>query len=503
MRIYNNAPQTQIKTPNFRGPLDAPLTQGLAVLNTNPMLNASLVDVFAMGLPRTIVEYRERNKYAGFEMAFREFTGTFIACFSAGLFGQMINKTMSKRLQPEVKVNENSWASNNAIEVLNEINETDKNKSYSEKLFASLSGLNKNKEQEWKNVNWSKIEWYDKDSWNNINWENKEFEGIHKRMKSEKSIVETFDRLITDKNISKKDAKHLQEILAERVINVLGAENNVTVKSGDKSITSTVHNVLRDAIDMGKNVFSTNEADKIISKLKKLNKAKTLGALALSVVLALTNQAINRYITQKRTGSKEFVGNMNYESHLSEGKQVDKKKNLNFNKILASAGFVAMLAKVMNIKNVKDFFKKLEFTGPTTSGNAIKTVYGALILGRFFASKDNTELRETVVRDYLGFLNWLVLGGFVAKGVGNLLDRDRKDLFNTSKEGKGVKHWLNDVSLKTHSEIVAQGGKDVKKNLRKLNIAHISGLAYSALMLGILLPKLNIAMTKHNQKGLV
>ena len=62
MRIYNNAPQTQIKTPNFRGPLDAPLTQGLAVLNTNPMLNASLVDVFAMGLPRTIVEYRERNK---------------------------------------------------------------------------------------------------------------------------------------------------------------------------------------------------------------------------------------------------------------------------------------------------------------------------------------------------------------------------------------------------------------------------------------------------------
>lgn len=160
-----------------------------------------------------------------------------------------------------------------------------------------------------------------------------------------------------------------------------------------------------------------------------------------------------------------------------------------------------MLAKVMNIKNTKDFFKKLEFTGPTTSGNAIKTVYGALILGRFFASKDNTELRETVVRDYLGFLNWLVLGGFVAKGVGNLLDKDRKALFNTSKEGKGVKHWLNDVSLKTHSEIVAQGGKDIKKNLRKLNVAHISGLAYSALMLGILLPKLNISMTKHKQKN--
>ena len=483
MKVYNNTPQTQFRTPNFRGPIDAPLTQGLAALSTNPMLNASLVDVFAMGLPRTIVEYKERNKYAGFEMAFREFTGTFIACFSAGLFGQMINKTMSKRIQPEIKVNENSWASNNTIDVLNQINKSGKN--YSKNLFNSLSGLNKNEEQ----------------AWNNLKWDNKEFEGVHNKIKSEQSIIETFDKLISDEKLSKNDSKNLQNILTERVINAVGAESNITLKSGDKSITSTVQNILRDSIDMGKNVFSAKESEKTIVKLKKLNKVKTLGALTLSIVLALTNQAINRYITQKRTGSKEFVGNMDYESHIGNNSQTDKKKNLNFNKVLASAGFVAMLAKVMNIKNTKDFFKKLEFTGPTTSGNAIKTVYGALILGRFFASKDNTELRETVVRDYLGFLNWLVLGGFVAKGVGNLLDKDRKALFNTSKEGKGVKHWLNDVSLKTHSEIAAQGGKDIKKNLRKLNVAHISGLAYSALMLGILLPKLNISMTKHKQKN--
>lgn len=499
MKVYNNAPQTQFRTPNFRGPIDAPLTQGLAALSTNPMLNASLVDVFAMGLPRTVVEYKERNKYAGFEMAFREFTGTFIACFSAGLFGQMINKTMSKRIQPEIKVNENSWASNNTIDVLNDINKSGKN--YSKNLFNSLSGLNKNEEQPWNKINWDKIEWYDKKAWNNLTWDNKDFEGVHNKIKSEKSIIEAFDKLISDKNLSKNDSKNLQNILTERVINAVGAESNITLKSGDKAITSTVQNILRDSIDMGKNVFSGNESEKAIAKLKKLNKVKTLGALTLSVALALTNQAINRYITQKRTGSKEFVGNMDYESHIGNNSQTDKKKNLNFNKVLASAGFVAMLAKVMNIKNAKDFFKKLEFTGPTTSGNAIKTVYGALILGRFFASKDNTELRETVVRDYLGFLNWLVLGGFVAKGVGNLLDKDRKDLFNTSKDGKGVKHWLNDVSLKTHSEIAAQGGKDVKKNLRKLNIAHISGLAYSALMLGILLPKLNISMTKHKQKN--
>lgn len=141
---------------------------------------------------------------------------------------------------------------------------------------------------------------------------------------------------------------------------------------------------------------------------------------------------------------------------------------------------------------------KLEFNGAATGGNAIKTTYGTLILGRIFAAKDSTELRETNVRDYLGFLSWLVLGGFVAKGVGQMLDSNRTNLFNITKQGKGIKHWLRDISLKSQKEIIAQGG-NVQQNLRKLNIAQLSGIAYSAIMLGILLPKLNIWMTKHHK----
>ena len=160
--------------------------------------------------------------------------------------------------------------------------------------------------------------------------------------------------------------------------------------------------------------------------------------------------------------------------------------------------FVLMLTKVMGVKKPIDFVKKLEFDGPATSGNAIKTIYGTLILGRIFASKDSTELRETNVRDYLGFLNWLVLGGFVAKGVGQVLNPKQDKLFNISKKGKGIGHWLKDVSLKSQKEIIAQGG-NVKANLRKLNIAQMSGIAYSAIMLGVLLPKLNIWMTRRGK----
>jgi len=38
--------------------------------------------------------------------------------------------------------------------------------------------------------------------------------------------------------------------------------------------------------------------------------------------------------------------------------------------------------------------------------------------------------------------------------------------------------------------------KAISKNLKQLNIAQLSGIAYSAVMLGVLLPKLNIWMTK-------
>ena len=161
---------------------------------------------------------------------------------------------------------------------------------------------------------------------------------------------------------------------------------------------------------------------------------------------------------------------------------------------------IAMVVGVMKVKNPKDFVKKLEFTGPVTSGNAIKTVYASTIVGRFLAADNTTELRESVTRDYFGFLNWLVFGGFAAKGVANLLDKDRKNLFNVTKEGKGLKHWLNDLNLKTHAEIAAKGKDFAKKNIWKLNAAHVAGLAYSAITLGILLPMINDKMTKYKAR---
>ena len=116
------------------------------------------------------------------------------------------------------------------------------------------------------------------------------------------------------------------------------------------------------------------------------------------------------------------------------------------------------------------------------------------------AADNGTELRESMTRDYLGFLNWLVFGGFAAKGVANLLDKQGKDLFNYSKEGKGLKHWLNDMTLKSHNEVASKGKEFAKKNMWKVNLAQGAGIAYSAITLGILLPMMNAKITEHKSK---
>ena len=463
-------------TPNFTSAMGG-LSKALYTLSNNDMLNASFVDIFAMDTPRTIVETKNRGKQAGIEMGFREYTGTFIAEFSAALFAVIASKFISKKLTPNIKVNSGSWITNNGLDVFSDIyNKSDKTpKSYVENLLNSMSGQ--------------------------VGSKSKNFADITQNKKQ--SVIEKLTNLITDKSMDKKTNKKILTEIQDEIINILGADNSIKIKSGKNEVTSNLTHILRDIVDSGRNIFFSETKQlpsEIISKLKRMNNLRIGIAIPLSMGLAITNQYLNRHLTKKRTGIDNFVGENGYENNVANQNEKKKEKGLWLKKIISAGIFVLMLTKVMGVKKPVDLIKKLEFDGPATSGNAIKTIYGTLILGRIFASKDSTELRETNVRDYLGFLNWLVLGGFVAKGVGQAFDPKQENLFNISKSGKGIKHWLQDVSLKSQKEIIAQGG-NVEKNLRKLNIAQMSGIAYSAIMLGVLLPKLNIRMTrgKHNK----
>ena len=509
-RNYNNEQKSKNNNPKFKGLLDGALTTTLMTLDTNPMANAVGIDLFAMVAPRTYVDTKERNKYAGAETFFREFTGTLIVCLSASYLAKGIAKLANKIINPKTPINPKSWYSKDSLMFLDtaskEINST---KDFVANVFENVSGRDNKNINKFNEINWQNIEWIDENKWNKINWDNKKYTGVHNNLKSKDSIINLTSELINDKKISKKDRKDLLQIIESRMINALGA-GNVSTEYKEKTLSTTIGNLLRDTVDFGHDILTNKNVEKgsTINKILKINKIKSVGALVIASTLGLTNQYINRKITEKRTGKKGFVGDNNFAQQVSDNttpktttEQPKKDKKFIAEKLIASLGMIAMAGAVMKVKSPRDFVKKLEFTGPVTSGNAIKTVYASTLIGRFLASDNKDELRESTTRDYLGFLNWLVLGGFASKGVANLLDRKKESLFNVSKEGKGIKHWLNEISLKSHKEIASKGSEFAKRNMWKLNLAHISGLAYSTLALGVLLPKLNIFITNMKNKN--
>lgn len=491
------------KKQNFKGVLDGAITTTLRTLDTNPMANAVGIDLFAMVAPRTYVDTKERNKYAGAETFFREFTGTLIVCLSASYLAKGIAKIANKFIEPKNKINPKSWYSKDSLAFLNTASENTSNTNeYVSNVIENLSGRDNKHTNKFNEINWANTEWVDEKKWSKINWDNKKFQNIHNKLKDKNSIINITSELIDNKNITEKDKKNLLSITESRITNALKS-SNVTSEYKNKTVSSSVSNLLRDTVDFGRDILTNKNINKnsAINKILKVNKIKAIGALSIASTLGLTNQYINRKITEKRTGKKGFVGEKNYNStDKTKNTGKDTSKSFIAKKLLASAGMVAMAAGVMKVKSAKDFVKKLEFTGPVTSGNAIKTVYASTLVGRFMASDNKDELRESATRDYLGFLNWLVLGGFAAKGTANLLDRKKENLFNENKTGKGIKHWLNDLSLKSHNEIASKGEKFAKKNMWKLNVAHVAGLAYSTLALGFFLPKLNIFITNMKNK---
>ncbi len=496
--------KTTYQRPQFKGALDGALTSALRTLDTNEMANAVLIDLGAMVAPRTYYDTKERNKYAGTETFFREISGTFINCLSAGLLAGIISRIAAKKVMPDTKINPKSWFSKDSVSTLKEAwDKSDKTaKGYAENIFTNLQGRDGRVVKKFADIDWKNIDWVDEAKWKDIFWYNNNYKSIEMKLTSKEGFVETFAEIIDNKNINKYDKKNLLKIMETRLTNALGAGRDTSLNIGDKKLVAKLENILRDAYDMGNDVFTNKNVsiEKALKKISKVNNIKIFGALTAASAIGITNQHLNRKITEKRTGKKGFVGEVDFTS--DNKKEVKKDKYLWLKKLAACAGMAGMVLSVMKVKNPKDFVRKLEFTGPVTSGNAIKTVFTATVMGRFLAADNSTELRESVTRDYFGFLNWLVFGGFAAKGVANLLDKKADNLFNVTKEGKGLKHWLNDMNLKTHTEIAAKGKEFAKKNMWKLNLAHLSGLAYSFVTLGLVLPMINDKMTKHKAKKL-
>ena len=247
MKVHN------INTVNttFKGPLDGVFTNILRACDTNEMVNAVGLDVGAMVIPRSYYDTKARNEFAGAETFFREISGTFINCISAGLFAQIISKIASKHIMKDVKTNPASWYTDDSLNALQKAwDKTNNTKNYVQTVFDNLSGRDGHKINYLKDIDWNNVEWIDEKVWDKIQWKDNKYTGIQDKLKTKEGFVNTFAEFIKDKNIHKDDKKNVLSVMEKRMTNVLGAGRANMVEIDGTKWETTLWNILRDTQDM-------------------------------------------------------------------------------------------------------------------------------------------------------------------------------------------------------------------------------------------------------------
>ena len=512
MKIQN-IPQQQIKVENnsnrnnkdvkFTGAFEA-FSLGLRFLDTNQAIGANAVDLCSMVIPRTTVDLINRGPEAGAETARREASGTvnhslfgLYGSIAALAFAMTVNNTFGIRA-------DKIFADNETFDIvgkiyhnkIHDVNSTDKIGDTLTEVFKSISTSN----------------------------------GIDEKSLSDfevKNVVDTMKQALNNvKDQGKGIPKDAKQYLVNYIMQSTGSESNYKLAGFNKSTTTNLPTFIENIFKVSKSLTSDKvieafknenvfENNTFIKGIKNVNKGRTILGVAIGSLVGMSIQPLNIYITKKKTGSDGFVG--------VEGREKDKSAGFLGLKAAAAGIFTgSVLADLLSQKG--GLLKNLQFKGLIPTINQLKLVYGLTIASRFMAARDKDELREAVVKDTLGFLNWLVLGNIVAKGVALGLDKDNSLLKNpaeTSFFKKALKtrdEVMMEAMNKMHLSSVTEDGKALKfsemlkklpagepskavrKQLRILNIAQISGYLYSCLILGVGLPKLNIYMTNKSEE---
>ncbi|MBR6098897.1 hypothetical protein IKP85_04050 [bacterium] len=543
IELAKKASQPDISNPSFSGATDmlyAVPAVFLRFLDTNQAWGANLVDLGSMVIPRTAYDMSHRGFATGMETARRESTGTFNHAM-VGVYGTFLGAALA-------------YGINRAYEMK------------AHKIFANNDTLNILGDSWYKALHSGTTDPL-KDHLNNIVSNIRVYNPTsEKAVESMVSIGEGTRNLVVDRlynliknsdpkkeTIGEKDVDYIKRLITAST----GGEKSVTLNGFYKGHPATADNTLSTLIENIHNVTKafnkekvvksfTDAVDfdsvKIMKSLKRLNISRSIAGLGFAALFGMSVQPVNMYITKKKTGCDGFPG--------IPGRKKDKSTSFKIFKsamaLLFGAGAISTImigdkksaVKELNkavpkIDQLKEFgnrfLAKIQFKGMMPTINQLKFVYGMTITSRFMCARDKDELRESMVKDTLGFLNLLILGALVTKGATRLMN---KNLINLPKNaGKGFMNWMRNSSVKSRDEVlletlgkhgieVTKDGnalsyaklldkikelpKDVKSDLWKklltLDFAQLVGYAYSGIFLGYYLPKINATMSAANEE---
>lgn len=515
--------------PSFKG-AEVLTTAAMNYLQTNQGVGATFVDAAFMCTPRTIVDFT-RGPAAGVETARREFSSN-INDALLGAYGLgaawLLSRGFNNKYGVEAhKIRIDKERLDYLSRILYKSGDITKKENldkYLDEALDNIMGLNPGT-NEWVKAGEVK---------NDV-----------------KAIIkEELEASKLGKKEEKLRYKNNKESIKSLLGRATGAEGEF--KIGEKSTyTSSLGDFVDDLLKVTKAfrsekvaaLFNTAKLTdpeviaKSIAENKFLKEFKTLKmgtaglGIAACAAVGASVQPINMYLTKKKTGSTGFVGG---------GKKDDSKGFVALKFAVAAAAGAAM---ARTIGRFPEILSKVQFKGVWPTIPQFKFVYGITIVSRLFSARNKNELRESTIKDSLGFANWLILGSFVSKLAAIGLEKavklkegskvDNKFIrYNEADnvwtsgplKGKRKPRWLGG-SVVSREEVLYQGFKNaglstikgkgknavaktfremlkeaesipgVKTKIRYLALIQIAGYAWSALALGIGIPKLNIAIT--------
>ena len=360
-------------------------------------------------------------------------------------------------------------------------------------------------------------------------------------------VATIIDKALNDKNIDfkkwndKKSSDSLYVAL-NKIMEKTGSESKFIIESSDGKIKneSNLKTLLEDIYKISdsfnkeevKKAFETQVEKGVgiaentyIKKFSRFMKSRSAIGFLIGTAVGMSVQPLNIYLTKKKSGSDGFVG--------VEGRSKDNSTEFKILKGASAAGFLGLTMASLGT-GFKGFMDKMAFKGFWPTMSQLRGIYGLTIISRLLATRDKDELRESLTKDTLGFLSWLILGDIVNRMTAETLD---KSVMNRAKdvENKGFFKRIFNSSLKTRDEILIetlaennistvkkdgdkvvaktfkelvkeldnvpeQARKIAKKRLGTLNKAQLAGYAFSGLVLGLGIPNLNIYITNKLDK---
>ncbi len=493
----NNTPQgnsiaKNTANPSFKGGLADGAIWLVQQCEKQPMVNVSVLDLSTAIVPRTIIETKESNGYAGFEAFRRESSGLIVNCIIPSFIVMGIASLLQRPLMGSdfKKANLiNTWANEDAINKIEKYYNKASGADGKEKIYntfrdqlGDLIGIDGKETKDFADI--LKIP----------RGSDGKFIGKIGNEKIHNAVTEFVNLTQSDKYNSKAFKKAYKDIVSETLI-----AENIKFKGDKGFFSNNLESLCEDTVKMlrgvvKENITETDKLAKFFNKSKKLVNWKSIGGLGVIIPLALSMQSINRWITYKQSGRKgaPIYKDFGKDSEHKELSPKDKKELL-AQKFISIGSMIGVcgLSMFMDRPVWKNIF---QFKGIFPTMDQARIISTATFASRMGVSEDKNELREATVRDIATFSSFYFLGDYVAKGIATFLEHKNKDkgvhLINRLKEAPGKDanvfkkfwHWAKHTSLKSSDEL-----KTIEdKRLR--TICQIGNIAFSLLSLGVFIP---------------